>query len=254
MPILEQIPEPELGKPGWNPRFKQVLDRANAIPEIALDALAQKMVAGSGIAINYNSATKVLTISGTGSGGLDTEAMMDYLAANLVPGTDLGLTYDDTAGTLTLNYTGTGGAGGSTDPEVVRDTIATALVVAGSLQKTVDDAGDTITVSNAPRVVAIADAATITPNSATTDIFKTTLGGNRNIAAPSGVPVSGQKLIGRLKQDGTGSRAPVWDAIYRFPGGSPPVLTTTPNKTDYLGFIYNGDDVKWDNVAITKNI
>jgi hypothetical protein len=225
MPILEQIPQPTLSQPGWQDNYSQIRSRANAIPEIALDALAQKLVAGTGIAINYNSATKVLTISGTGSsggvGGIDTETMMDYLAANLVPGTDLDLTYDDAAGQITLNYVGTGGG------------------VSGPI---------------APRVLALTDAATITPNADTTDIFTVTLGGNRTIGAPGGTPVSGQKLVGRLKQDGTGSRVPAWNAIYRFPGGTAPTLTTAANKTDYLGFIYNAADSKWDNVAITKNL
>jgi len=75
MAILEQIPEPDLGKPGWNSKFKQILDRVNLMPEVVFDALAQKIVAGSGVAVNYNSTTKVFTISGTGGGGggLDTE-------------------------------------------------------------------------------------------------------------------------------------------------------------------------------------
>lgn len=254
MAILEQIVEPDLGKPGWNPKFKQVLDRVNLMPEIVFDALAQKIVAGSGIAINYNSTTKVFTFSATGSAGLDTEAMMDWLAAHLVIDGEGGtLTYDDEAGDIHLSIAG--GSGGSTDVELVRDTIGTALVAAGSLQKTVDDTGDTITLSNAPRVVALTDGATITPNADTTDIAKVTIAGNRTMANPTGTLVGGQKLIYRIKQDGTGSRLiSSWGSLYRFPGGTAPTLTTAAGKTDYLGFIYNSDDTKLDMVAITKNL
>lgn len=226
MAILEQIPQPTPGNPGWQDNYSQIRSRANAIPEIALDALAQKLVAGTGISVNYNSATKVFTISGTGasggSGGLDTESMMDYLAANLVPGTDLDLSYDDPAGQITLNYVGTGGGSSGT---------------------------------TAPRVVALTDASPLTVNLDTTDIAKVTLGNSRTVGLPTGTPVAGQKLILRLKQDATGSRLITsWNAIYRFPGGTAPVLTTTANKTDYFGFIYNADDAKLDCVAITKNL
>ena len=58
MPILDPIPAPPIGQPGWQVAFLDMLARANTIPEIALDALAQKLIAGTGIAINYNSATK----------------------------------------------------------------------------------------------------------------------------------------------------------------------------------------------------
>ena len=97
------------------------------------------------------------------------------------------------------------------------------------------------------------DGATITPNADTTDVGKVTLGGNRTMAAPSGTPVAGQKLILRLKQDGTGTRTITWNSIYRFAAGTAPTLTTAINKTDYLGFIYNADDTKWDCVAVKLN-
>lgn len=248
-PILDQIEEWPAGQPGWNSMTRAMLNRLNAMPEIMLDVLAQKLQQGSGIAINYNSVTKAFTIAGTGAEGLDVEAMMDYLASNLTVG-GLSGTYDDPAGTLDMP----GGAGGSTDAEVVRDTIGTALAVVGPLTKTVDDPGDTITLSIVPRVVALTDGATITPNCDTTDIGTVTIAGNRTFAAPSGTPVAGQKLIFRIKQDATGSRVPTWNAIYRFPGGTATTLTTAANKTDYVGFIYNATDTKWDNVAVTKNL
>lgn len=113
MAILDEIEEWPVGQPGWNSMVKQILARANLIPEIALDALAQKMVAGSGIALNYNSATKVLTVSGTGAEGLDTEAMMDYIASNITVGGLTG-TYDDPAGTIDFP----GGGGSATAKEV----------------------------------------------------------------------------------------------------------------------------------------
>ena len=57
-----------------------------------------------------------------------------------------------------------------------------------------------------------------------------------------------------IKQDGTGSRTITWPASVRFPDGVAPTLTTTAAKTDYIGFIYNGVDSKYDAVAFMKGL
>lgn len=111
----------------------------------------------------------------------------------------------------------------------------------------------TAAASTAPRVVALTDGATITPNADTTDIGTVTLAASRTMAAPSGTPVAGQKLILRLKQGGAGSWTITWNAIYRFAAATAPTLTTTTAKTDHIGFIYNSDDTKWDCVAERLN-
>ena len=103
------------------------------------------------------------------------------------------------------------------------------------------------------RVVALTDGATISVNADTTDIGKVTIAGNRTISNPTGTPAAGQQLILRIKQDGTGSRTITWGSAFRFSGGTAPTLTTTASKTDYLGFIYNADDTKWDCVATRVN-
>ena len=66
-------------------------------------------------------------------------------------------------------------------------------------------------------------------------------------AAPTGTPTDGQKLIIRIKDNGT-ARAISWNAIYRALGVALPA-TTVLGKTLYLGFIYNAADAKWDLVA-----
>jgi hypothetical protein len=101
-------------------------------------------------------------------------------------------------------------------------------------------------------LVNLTDSPTITLDSAAGEVFVVTLGGNRNLAAPSN-PVSGRKIIVRFRQDGTGNRTISFNAAYRFSTDVPsPTLTTGANKTDYLGFIYNGIDAVWDCVAVTK--
>jgi hypothetical protein len=109
--------------------------------------------------------------------------------------------------------------------------------------------------AGAPKVVALTDAATITVP-AGADIVTVTLGGNRTVGAPTGTPApaNGDKLEFRLKQDGTGTRTVTWNAVYRFPGGTAPTLTTAANKTDKLRFEYNTADTKWDLASTTMNL
>ena len=70
------------------------------------------------------------------------------------------------------------------------------------------------------------------------------------IAAPTGTAVNSQKLIIRLKDDGTG-RSITYNSIFRAIGVTLPT-TTTASKTLYLGCIYNDADTKWDVVAVTE--
>lgn len=102
-----------------------------------------------------------------------------------------------------------------------------------------------------PRVTVAASGYTITPNADTTDIVIQTniaAGATLTIAAPTGTPVNGQKLIIRITC--TNAQVLSFNAIYRssadlgFPSG-----TTGSSKTDYLGFIYNSSATKWDMLA-----
>ena len=67
------------------------------------------------------------------------------------------------------------------------------------------------------------------------------------IAAPTGSPVEGQKLIIRLKDDGS-ARGITFNAIFRALGVTLPT-TTVVSKITYLGLVYNSTDTKWDIVA-----
>lgn len=103
------------------------------------------------------------------------------------------------------------------------------------------------------RVNSITDAATITPTGDSSDQYNVTaLAQPATVAAPSGTPTSGQKLILRLKDNGT-ARALTWttsSGAYRAVGVTLPT-TTTAGKTTYIGCIYNSDATFWDVVAVT---
>lgn len=105
---------------------------------------------------------------------------------------------------------------------------------------------------------ALTDGATITPDVLNSDFQYVTLGGNRTLAAPLNPPTSTNlyvsRLLFRIRQDGTGSRTLTWNAIYRFPQGVTPVLTTTAAKTDYFSFVFNEVDTKWDLAGSAFNL
>lgn len=93
-----------------------------------------------------------------------------------------------------------------------------------------------------PTVVSTASASSITPSVGTHLV--TALAANLTINAPSGSPVNGQKLLIRIKDNGT-ARTLTWNSIFR--GGDVPLPSTTVlSKVMYVGFVYNADDSKWD--------
>lgn len=88
------------------------------------------------------------------------------------------------------------------------------------------------------RVNGTTDSATPTPNADTTDLYDlTALAQAATFGAPSGTPINGQKLIIRIKDNGT-ARALSWNAIY-VAGGVALPTTTVLSKILTLGFIYN---------------
>lgn len=72
------------------------------------------------------------------------------------------------------------------------------------------------------------------------------------IANPTGTPFNGQKIIYRLKDNGT-ARALTFGAAFRFSSDLTAPTTTTLGKILYLGFIWNATDSKWDNLAQLNN-
>lgn len=104
-----------------------------------------------------------------------------------------------------------------------------------------------------PRIQSEASSATPTPNGDSYDQYcLTALAAGATFAAPSGTPTNGQKLIIRIKDDGT-ARSLAWNAIYRESSDLALPTTTVISKTMYLGFIYNSADSKWDLVALLDN-
>jgi hypothetical protein len=108
-----------------------------------------------------------------------------------------------------------------------------------------------LSASSANRVVALTDSTTVTINADTTDIAtqaNTQATGTLTIAAPTGTPTNGQKIIFRLRS--TNVQTFSWNAI--FTGSTDlalPTASTGTNKYDYVGFIYNSTAAKWQLLA-----
>lgn len=96
--------------------------------------------------------------------------------------------------------------------------------------------------------VTLTDAANIATDVSLGNTFRVTLGGNRNLSAPTN-PVNGQKVTWVFIQDATGGRTLTFDPIFNFGTFPTLVLSGSPNKRDYMGAIYSGTTSSWNVVA-----
>jgi hypothetical protein len=120
-------------------------------------------------------------------------------------------------------------------------------------------ADSTTTLSNKrinPRIVTAASYTTDTGTAldvSTCDEFDVTAqAGALKLKNPGGTPVNGQKLIVRIKDDGT-ARALTYDTQFRASSDLALPTTTVLGKTLYMGFIFNSADTKWDLLAVLNN-
>jgi len=84
------------------------------------------------------------------------------------------------------------------------------------------------------------------------EFILTALAQDTDFGMPGGTPLDGQKLIIRIKDDGT-ARTLTWNTVFRESTDLPKPTITVLGKTLYLGFIYNAADSKWDCLAVLNN-
>lgn len=87
----------------------------------------------------------------------------------------------------------------------------------------------------------LTDGATVNWNTANGNIATLTLGGNRTIAAPTGLTAKSYILV--VNQDATGSRTITWNSVFKWPGGALPVLSTAANAKDVFSFFSDGTNL-----------
>lgn len=89
---------------------------------------------------------------------------------------------------------------------------------------------------------ALTDAATIAWDVSVAQAAKVTLAGNRAMGTPTNL-VDGGTYTLRVSQDATGSRTLTYSAVFKWPGGTAPVLSTVANALDILTFISDGTNL-----------
>lgn len=87
----------------------------------------------------------------------------------------------------------------------------------------------------------LVDGATINWDMNLGGIATVTLAGNRAVAAPTNLRKGTYVL--HVIQDATGTRTLTWNAVFKWPSATPPVLSTGVNKRDILTFISDGTNL-----------
>lgn len=161
---------------------------------------------------------------------------------------------DGSAAYLTANQTITlsGDVTGS-GTTAITATLANSGVTAGTYNSVTVNAKGLVTGGTSkvmPNVQSVTSAATVTPNADTNDLVSISAQAvGLTIAAPTGTSTDGQKMMFRIKDNGT-SRTIGWNAVYVAAGATLPTATTA-GKWHHLGFIYNGNTSTWMCVAAT---
>ena len=120
----------------------------------------------------------------------------------------------------------------------------------GSVDNTSDATKNSaaVTLSNKridPRVVSPTVASSYTINVDVTDLYNVS-GQSSNVTFnnPTGTPVNGQKMMVRIKDDGT-PRLVGWGSNFQASGITGPIAQTVPNKEHNVLFVYSAGVSKW---------
>ena len=189
-----------------------------------------------------NGGTGVTTSTGTGSNVLSASPALTGVptAPTAAPGTNTTQLATTAFVTTVAGNLGTMSTQNANAVAITGGTISGTTVSTTSITQRVVASGTT--------------SGTMTPTGDTADIY-TTLGltGTTTYAIPSGTPTNGQKLVIRIRDDGT-TRTLVWTTTaggYRVIGSNLPTATAA-NKLIYVGCIYNSTDSYWDVVAVIQ--
>lgn len=167
-------------------------------------------------------------------------------------GADLLRTSDALTVDSTLTASATIELGHATDTTLSRSA-AGVLAVEGVAVPTISSTNTLTNKRITKRVEAASDATSITPTGDSYDITtqaNTQALGTLTINAPTGTPTDGQELTLRIKS--TNAHTYSFNAIYRGSLDTPlPTTHSGSSLTDYLKFIYNSADSKWDLIALS---
>lgn len=156
----------------------------------------------------------------------------------------------DTGTTVTVAQ---GGSGATTLTGILKGNGTSAFTAVTAPSGAIVGDTDTVTLTNKRitlRVSSASDATSISVNSDSFDQVNqanTQAAGTLTINNPTGTPTDGQKLMYRIKS--TNAQTYSWGANFRGGTTALPTSHTGSSKTDYVGFIWNAADSKWDYLA-----
>ena len=219
----------------------------------------------------YDTVRGYIDVSSSG-GGTDADAVHVNVASEISAITSKGtpttsdiLLIEDAADSNNKKKITIGDIPASTDSTAIHNNVANEITaitekttVANIDEFIIEDSGASFVKKSIKRKAIInpisvttASTATLTVDSDVNDFVVLTAQAEAlTIAVPTGTPVEGQKLIIRLKDDGS-ARGITFNAIFRAIGITLPT-TTVASKITYLGLVYNSTDTKWDVVAVKE--
>jgi hypothetical protein len=213
-------------------------------------------VTGSGLVVLQTGPTLIAPNIGNASGSsLSVTGSIGVSQA----GSGVSMSVSGSNGVIVFS-TGAGGGGSATLAGAPVGGQATTITLQSSVNDTIVNRTSTDTLTNkrvTPRVVSLPNDTQFTLSTDNADMntmVNTQLAGMPLTAnAPTGTPTDGQRLMFRIKSTNVMSYS--WNAIFRGSTTSPLPTATTGSPagvplTDYIGFIYNAADNKWDCVAV----
>lgn len=203
----------------------------------------------------YLTTNQTITVDGDATGSGTTAITLTLANSGVAANTYKSVTVDAkgrvTAGTNPNTLAGYGITDAQPlDPDLTA--IAALTGVSGLLRTNGSGSWSIDTTVNPSGSTSISTNTTITPTIGVIQYNVTALASSATFAAPSGTPTDGQKLMLRIKDDGT-ARSLTWTTSsggYREIGVVLPT-STTATKILYIGMIYNSIDSFWDVVAVS---
>jgi hypothetical protein len=217
----------------------------------AVSTAGAEMTANKGAASGYAglSASSVVPTAQLGSG---TASSTTFLRGDNTWAVPVSIALDTTSTDIqALGTQAAGATGKAADAGHVHPTTGLALLSGAAFTGNVSttaalSASKTVTGG----VFALTDGTTISVDASQGNHFRVTLAGNRTLANPTN-PTDGQKITFEILQDATGTRTLAYGTAYAFSADIPsPTLTTTANKRDFLGFVYNASTSLWYLLAV----
>jgi hypothetical protein len=118
-------------------------------------------------------------------------------------------------------------------------TIVTKIATGSTAFRAIRVASGALGVDVCPKVQTLTSGAAIAWDLSLGYTARLTLATNATLSAPTNAE-AGDSIVLIVTQDGTGGRTLAYNAVFKWPSGTPVTLTTTAGAIDVLTFVYDG--------------